>query len=143
GRPDLAGRALARVRAPTLLIVGAHDPVVIELNRQALAELRCEKQHVLVPGATHLFEEPGALERVAELARDWFERYLGSARGAGRCPRDRRSAQASAAWRSRSRTTRCPISTSRGSYPGGSTAPARCASGTTVATSSSRPSPVS
>ena len=76
GRPDLAGAALARVRAPTLLIVGANDVQVIELNRMAFAQLRCEKQLVIVPGATHLFEEPGALDAVARLARDWFERYL-------------------------------------------------------------------
>jgi putative phosphoribosyl transferase len=73
GRPDLAGpEALQAVRAPTLLIVGGDDDVVIELNRGALAELRCEKQLVIVPGATHLFEEPGTLEQVADLATDWF-----------------------------------------------------------------------
>jgi dienelactone hydrolase len=82
GRPDLAGPALARVRAPTLLIVGGQDQVVIELNRQALAELRSEKQLVIIPGATHLFEEPGALEQVARLAREWFERYLVQAQAA-------------------------------------------------------------
>ena len=76
GRPDLAGAALIRVRAPTLLIVGEDDVQVIELNRAALAQLRCEKQLVIVPGATHLFEEPGALDVVARLARDWFERHL-------------------------------------------------------------------
>ncbi len=76
GRPDLAGPALARVRAPTLLIVGGNDVPVIELNQAALAQLRCEKQLVIVPGATHLFEEPGALDEVAQLAREWFERYL-------------------------------------------------------------------
>jgi putative phosphoribosyl transferase len=76
GRPDLAGAALTRVQAPTLLIVGENDGQVIELNRAALAELRCEKQLVIVPGATHLFEEPGALDVVAQLARDWFERHL-------------------------------------------------------------------
>jgi putative phosphoribosyl transferase len=76
GRPDLAGPALARVRAPTLLIVGGNDFEVVELNRRALAPLRCEKQLEIVPGATHLFEEPGALEEVARLAREWFERYL-------------------------------------------------------------------
>lgn len=76
GRPDLAGPALARVRAPTLLIVGGNDVEVIELNRRALALLRCEKRLEIVPGATHLFEEPGALEEVARLAREWFERYL-------------------------------------------------------------------
>jgi dienelactone hydrolase len=76
GRPDLAGPALARVRAPTLLIVGGNDFPVIELNRQALAQLRVEKRLVIVPGATHLFEEPGALDQVARLAREWLERYL-------------------------------------------------------------------
>jgi dienelactone hydrolase len=76
GRPDLAGSALSRVRAPTLLIVGGSDVQVIALNRAALAQLRCEKQLVIVPGATHLFEEPGALDQVALLASDWFERHL-------------------------------------------------------------------
>jgi putative phosphoribosyl transferase len=76
GRPDLAGRALAQVRAPTLAIVGGHDVEVLELNRAALAQLRAEKELVIVPGATHLFEEPGALDQVACLARDWFERHL-------------------------------------------------------------------
>ena len=76
GRPDLAGAALIRVRAPTLLIVGENDEQVIQLNRAALAQLRREKQLVIVPGATHLFEEPGALDVVARLARDWFERHL-------------------------------------------------------------------
>lgn len=76
GRPDLAGDALPRVQAPTLLIVGGADEQVIELNEQALAQLRCVKRLEIVPGATHLFEEPGTLERVAELARDWFNRHL-------------------------------------------------------------------
>jgi putative phosphoribosyl transferase len=76
GRPDLAGPALSRVRAPTLLIVGGNDFHVIELNRAAFTQLRCEKQLVIVPGATHLFEEPGALDEVARLAREWFERHL-------------------------------------------------------------------
>ena len=76
GRPDLAGAALTRVQAPTLLIVGEHDDQVVQLNRQALAQLRCEKRLVIVPGATHLFEEPGALDEVARLARDWFQRHL-------------------------------------------------------------------
>ena len=80
GRPDLAGAALGKVAAPTLLIVGANDPEVLELNRRALAELRVEKRLEIVPGASHLFEEPGALEQVAELARDWFERHLVAAR---------------------------------------------------------------
>jgi putative phosphoribosyl transferase len=76
GRPDLAGAALPHVRAPTLLIVGGDDGQVIELNRTALAQLRSKKQLVIVPGATHLFEEPGALDEVARLARDWFHRHL-------------------------------------------------------------------
>jgi putative phosphoribosyl transferase len=76
GRPDLAGPALGRVRAPTLLIVGGNDPQVLGLNRSALAQLRCENQLVIVPGATHLFGEPGALNEVARLARSWFERHL-------------------------------------------------------------------
>lgn len=76
GRPDLAGAALPRVRAPTLLIVGGDDVQVIELNRAALALLRCEKQLVIIPGASHLFEEPGALDEVARLAREWFRQHL-------------------------------------------------------------------
>ena len=76
GRPDLAGAALMLVQAPTLLIVGENDGQVIQLNREALAQLRCEKQLMIVPGATHLFEEPGALDVVARLACDWFERHL-------------------------------------------------------------------
>jgi dienelactone hydrolase len=76
GRPDLAGPALPLVRAPTLLIVGGSDVPVIGLNRAAFEQLRCEKQLVIVPGATHLFEEPGALDEVARLAREWFERHL-------------------------------------------------------------------
>lgn len=76
GRPDLAADALSRVQAPTLLIVGGNDSQVIELNKQAREQLRVEKHLEIVPGATHLFEEPGALERVAELAADWFGRYL-------------------------------------------------------------------
>ncbi|CAB4243753.1 Predicted phosphoribosyltransferase [Methylacidimicrobium sp. AP8] len=75
GRPDLAGDALARVRCPTLLIVGGADSPVLRLNREALQELRCEKELAVVPGATHLFEEPGALEQVARLAADWFRRH--------------------------------------------------------------------
>jgi putative phosphoribosyl transferase len=76
GRPDLAGPLLPQVRAPTLLIVGGSDLQVIELNRSAFTQLRCEKRLVIVPGATHLFEEPGALDEVARLARDWFEQHL-------------------------------------------------------------------
>ena len=79
GRPDLAGSALPCVRAPTLLIVGGNDVQVIQLNRAALAQLPCEKQLAIVPGATHLFEEPGALDEVARLAHRWFEQHLFSA----------------------------------------------------------------
>lgn len=76
GRPDLADGYLDQVRSPTLLIVGGNDGQVIALNEQALARLRCPKEMVVVPGATHLFEEPGTLEEVARLARDWFLQYL-------------------------------------------------------------------
>jgi putative phosphoribosyl transferase len=78
GRPDLARPRLQDVRAPTLLIVGGADEPVLGLNRQAQAELRCETELVVVPGATHLFEEPGALDTVAELATDWFARHFAS-----------------------------------------------------------------
>jgi putative phosphoribosyl transferase len=76
GRPDLAGAALARVRAPTLLIVGSSDPEVLVLNRAALARLNGVRELAVVPGATHLFEEPGTLEAVADLATRWFATYL-------------------------------------------------------------------
>jgi dienelactone hydrolase len=76
GRPDLAGPALPRVRAPTLLIVGSRDLAVLEMNRTAMASMQAVTRLEIVPGATHLFEEPGALEAVASLARDWFLRYL-------------------------------------------------------------------
>jgi putative phosphoribosyl transferase len=76
GRPDLAGSALVHVHTPTLLVVGGEDHGVIELNRQAYAQLRGDKQLVIVPGATHLFEEPGTLEEVARLAAQWFTQHL-------------------------------------------------------------------
>ena len=76
GRPDLAGDALPLVKAPTLLIVGGNDVPVIGMNEEALAQMRVEKRLEIVPGATHLFEEPGTLEEVARLAADWFVRYL-------------------------------------------------------------------
>jgi predicted alpha/beta-hydrolase family hydrolase len=76
GRPDLAEVALADVQAPTLLIVGSRDEEVIRLNEYALEQLQCVKRLQLVPGATHLFEEPGTLEQVAILAKQWFDRYL-------------------------------------------------------------------
>lgn len=79
GRPDLAGPWLAQVQAPTLLIVGGLDPAVLELNRSALEALRCTKRLEVVPGAGHLFEEPGTLEQVSGLARDWFSHHLRSA----------------------------------------------------------------
>ena len=76
GRPDLAGDALPKVHAPTLLIVGGNDDIVIELNEMARDQMRCEAKLVIVPGATHLFEEQGALEQVAKFASDWFVRHL-------------------------------------------------------------------
>ena len=76
GRPDLAGDALPLVKAATLLIVGGRDYQVIEMNRKALAQLRCEKKLEIVPGATHLFEEPGALKEVAHLTANWFIKYM-------------------------------------------------------------------
>jgi dienelactone hydrolase len=76
GRPDLAGQTLTRVEAPTLLIVGGNDVPVIALNREAFGRLSCPKSLQIVPGATHLFEEPGALDIVARLAGDWFLRHL-------------------------------------------------------------------
>src|SRR5947208_3666718 len=76
GRPDLAGDALPKVKAPTLLIVGGLDYPVIEMNEEALARLRCEKELKIISGATHLFEEPGTLEQVADLAAEWFQRHL-------------------------------------------------------------------
>ena len=76
GRPDLAGDALPKVQAPTLLIVGGNDDIVIELNEMAHGQMRCEVKLEIIPGATHLFEEPGGLEQVAKLASDWFALHL-------------------------------------------------------------------
>jgi putative phosphoribosyl transferase len=84
GRPDLAGGSLLEVRTPTLLLVGGADTVVLDLNREAIEALAGPSELVVVPGASHLFEEPGALEEVARLARDWFARFLGGAAGRGR-----------------------------------------------------------
>ncbi len=81
GRPDLAGEALPKVQTPTLLIVGGNDDIVIELNEQARDLMRCEVKLEIVPGATHLFEEPGALERVAQLASDWFLLHVAGSAG--------------------------------------------------------------
>lgn len=78
GRPDLAGDALPKVQAPTLLIVGSNDDIVIELNEMARDQMRCEVKLEIIPGATHLFEEPGALEQVAKLASDWFVNKIGT-----------------------------------------------------------------
>ena len=83
GRPDLAGAALPKVIAPTLLIVGERDEPVIEMNEAALAQLNCEKELKIVPNATHLFEEPGTLEEVARLATEWFKRHLSGESGNG------------------------------------------------------------
>jgi putative phosphoribosyl transferase len=88
GRPDLAGDALDSVQAPTLLVVGERDPQVLALNEAAGARLRCQQRLVVVPGATHLFEEPGALEEVARLAGDWFTTHFAAPSGApGSAPR--------------------------------------------------------
>jgi putative phosphoribosyl transferase len=76
GRPDLAGKHLSKVKAPTLLIVGGDDVQVLELNKQAMAQMTAEKKLTVVPGATHLFEEPGKLEEVGKLAINWFSRFL-------------------------------------------------------------------
>jgi len=76
GRPDLAGAALPKVQAPTLLIVGGQDEIVIDLNEQARNQMRCKAKVEIIPGATHLFEEPGALEQVAKLASDWFIKHI-------------------------------------------------------------------
>jgi putative phosphoribosyl transferase len=84
GRPDLAGPRLGGVQAPTLLIVGGADDVVVQLNREAAAQLRCEHRIEIVPDATHLFEEPGALETVAALATEWFNDHLPAGPGGGK-----------------------------------------------------------
>jgi putative phosphoribosyl transferase len=76
GRPDLAEGELARVQAPTLLIVGGSDPATVELNQQALEKLPCIKRLEIIPGATHLFEEPGTLDQAAYMANAWFVKYL-------------------------------------------------------------------
>jgi putative phosphoribosyl transferase len=78
GRPDLAGSALSRIRTPTLLIVGGNDFPVIDMNEDALKYIRAQKQLTIIPGATHMFEEPGALEKVALFAKQWFKNYLAS-----------------------------------------------------------------
>lgn len=79
GRPELAMSALDRVQSPTLLIVGGLDDIVIDLNREAYDKIKAEKHLAIIPGATHLFEEPGTLQEVARLAADWFKRHLGTA----------------------------------------------------------------
>jgi len=111
GRPDLAHAYLPAVQAPTLLIVGGNDDVVIELNEQALRLLRCPKQLVIVPGATHLFEEPGTLEEVARLAKEWFVRYLVPVAGPSRY--STQGGHEKGAWRClrSSASTRCRRST--------------------------------
>jgi len=84
GRPDLAGAALPKVQAPTLLIVGGEDDIVIELNEEARDHMRCKVKLEIIPGATHLFEEPGALEQVAKLASSWLVDHLGEKQTLGR-----------------------------------------------------------
>jgi dienelactone hydrolase len=84
GRPDLAGEALPRVKAPTLLIVGGEDEPVISMNSEAMEQMRAERELEIVPGATHLFEEPGKLVEVARLAAEWFARHLGQRARTGR-----------------------------------------------------------
>src|SRR5213596_2941241 len=84
GRPDLAGDALPKVQAPTLLIVGGNDDIVIELNEMARDQMRCEVKLEIIPGARHLFEEAGALEQVAKMASDWFVSHLGGEAGPSR-----------------------------------------------------------
>jgi dienelactone hydrolase len=86
GRPDLASRILPQVQAPTLLIVGGNDLLVIDLNQEAYDQLKSKKELAIIPGATHLFEEPGALEEVARLAAHWFNRHL-SPGGASKTPK--------------------------------------------------------
>jgi putative phosphoribosyl transferase len=83
GRPDLAGDALPKVTAPSLMLVGGRDDIVIDLNKEAMAQMRAHVELAIVPGATHLFEERGTLEEVERLAADWFERYLSGQRAAG------------------------------------------------------------
>jgi pimeloyl-ACP methyl ester carboxylesterase len=84
GRPDLAGEALAKVRAPTLLLVGSRDPVVLGLNQYALGRLACHARLVVIPGASHLFEEPGTLEEAGRLAAAWFLHHLAAQPTTGR-----------------------------------------------------------
>ncbi|MFN3430497.1 MAG: hypothetical protein ACK46X_11125, partial [Candidatus Sericytochromatia bacterium] len=84
GRPDLAGDALPLVQAPTLLLVGGNDGPVIELNQLAYDQMTAPRELVIIPGATHLFEEPGTLDQVAQLAADWFGRHLARARAKAR-----------------------------------------------------------
>lgn len=88
GRPDRAADVLSRVAAPTLLIVGGQDTLLIDTHRDSLEQLRCDKRLVIVPGATHLFEEPGALDEVARLAGDWFVAHLGTRGRLRKTPRD-------------------------------------------------------
>ena len=98
GRPDLAGDALPLVRAPTLLLVGEYDEPVIELNERAMERMRAPVKLEIVPWATHLFEEPGALEKVARLARDWFSGHLAPAGGRAVGARDQRTAGGADPW---------------------------------------------
>jgi pimeloyl-ACP methyl ester carboxylesterase len=94
GRPDLAGEALDLVETPTLLIVGGADTLVLDINQEALEDMRCEKRLVVIPGASHLFEESGALDEVARLAGEWFEGHFSAARGGAEAERRPRRGRA-------------------------------------------------
>ncbi|MCU0974711.1 MAG: alpha/beta hydrolase [Steroidobacteraceae bacterium] len=118
GRPDLAGPFLDRVRAATLLVVGGDDYAVIGMNREALAELRCEAGISIVPGAMHLFEEPGALEQVATLAAGWFDTHLGRQPAAGRGGQDEHLADSRAVGGARRKAARPLRDAARGGPAG-------------------------
>jgi len=130
GRPDLAGRTLAEVRAPTLLIVGGDDHPVLELNRWAAERLGGPAEVAVVPGATHLFEEPGALDRVASLALGWFRRYLATGEPRRGGTRARRSARGQAYGGLRSTRVAPWRRTRRRARGQSSQRPARCVRGT-------------
>jgi putative phosphoribosyl transferase len=145
GRPDLTGARLGDVRAPTLLIVGGNDEVVIDLNRRAAQGLRCEHRLVVVPGATHLFPEPGALEAVAALARAWFGRHLTPSarleRGAWCAPPVTSSATSTMPSDPSSARPTTTTTCSTSSATGGSCCSARPATAPTTSTGKGRASP--
>jgi putative phosphoribosyl transferase len=125
GRPDLAGTRLTGVRAPTLLIVGGRDDAVLELNRRAAAQLRCEHRVAVVPGATHLFEESGTLRAAAELARDWFVGHLAAEEPA--VPEPARLERAATVGTERRAVVACPGCGTRNRVPAVATGTPRCA----------------